>query len=484
MLSRLFLPFRQMGRRIYPGSQFFSPNTKIDGFTERWCNETAALLRWCNMEHGLHPRSISYTSSSESESESVSLTSEPGQAAFSGYPLLNLFLNRQATDGGLFTVPMSLTDKVKPSQDTFDMSEYAKERKHDALVHLTGLTEFRSYTESVPVALAFALSKGPENGAIALEHWTREGTALIASVYGPAAELDFHQVYGLLYQREVAGPMLSLARQRCTTIFYKEGGCLNPEAGFNIMSPFNLDINQFLLANRDPNAVQVLHKYDRKALRASIEFSERYRELLAGQMNNLSEHELRVLHERADGAFQKMLKVEEQFRKYIASSIKIQQEQGNSLMAQVAPPADICLNTALRWYMSALCYSKGKFLTHSDNECTLNVRQGDFILELPQQSGTRVTKTFSKEEAIGILPHVMLPTFDLISADGHFDISEPLPDPIEQLLITSFITKLMHKNDPHVGHLRFQTPDACEISSLCENEVNDFSINQSRILPI
>ncbi|AWN72940.1 hypothetical protein LEAN103870_04180 [Legionella anisa] len=474
MLSRLFLPVRQMGRRIYPRSQFFNPNTRIDGFTERWCNETAALLRWCNMEHGFHRRSISY--SSTSESESVPITSEPGQTAFRGYPLLNLFLNRQETDGGLFTVPTSLTNNVKPYQDTFDMAEYAKERKREALVHLTGNTEYRSFTKSIPVALAFGLSKGPENGAVVLEHWAREGTALIASVYGPASELDYDQVNGLLYQQEIAGPMLPFARQKCTTMFYKKDGCLNPEAGFNIMSPFNLDINQFLLANGDPNAVRVIHKYDRKALQASIEFSECYRELLEGQMNNVGKHELRVLHERAHDAFQKMLKVEEQFRKYIASSIKMQQEQGNLLMAQVVPPSDICLNTALRWYMSAICYSKGKFLTHTDNECTLNVKQGDFILELPQQSGARVTKTFSKEEALGILPHVMLPTFDLISPDGHFDISERLPDPIEQLLVTSFITQLMHKKDPHVGNLRFQTPDASEIRSLCENEINNVQL--------
>ncbi|MCE0721995.1 MULTISPECIES: hypothetical protein [Legionella] len=471
MLARFFLPVRQMGRRISPRSHFFRPNTRIEGFDERWCNETEALLRCYNMEHGLHQRSISY--SPTSESESVPIASEPGQAAFRGYPLLNLFLSRQATDGGIFTIPTSLSEKVKPHQDTFNMSEYANEREHEALVHLTGLTEYRSFTQSIPVALAFGLSKGPENGAVVLEHWASQGTALLAPLYGPASKLDFNQVYGLLYQQEVAGPMLPFGRQKCTTIFYKKDGCLNPEAGFNIMSPFNLDMNQFLQANGDPTAVRMIHEYDRKALQASIEFSERYRELLEGQRNNVGRDELCVLHERAHCAFQKLLNVEEQFRKYIASSIKMQQAQGNCLMTQVVPPSDVCLNGGLRWYMSALCYAKGKYFTPGDNECSLDAKQGDFILRLPQQSGTCVTKTFSIEEALAILPHIMFPAFDLLSPDGRFDINEELPAPIKQLLITSFISQLIHKKDPHVGNLRFEIPNACEVRSLCEHEIND-----------
>ncbi|WP_131778426.1 hypothetical protein [Legionella bozemanae] len=480
MQSRLFLSVAQKVRRRNPNGFFkVDPNIRIRGFEEVWCNEVQAILQWHNMEHGFHRQSISYSSTSES----VPLTPESGQTAYRGYPLLNLFLYRQPTDGGLFTVPTSLTNKVKPYEDIFDMSKYAKERGQEALKHLTGHTEYRSYTETIPVALAFGLANGPENGAIALEHWAREGTALIAPVYGPASAIDFAQVYGLLYQQEIAGPMLPFARQKCTTMFYKKNGSLNPEEGFNIISPFNLSINQFLLANGDPAAVKMIHQYDRKALKASIEFSEFYRKLLEGQIQNLSKDELRALHERADNAFQKMLKLEEQFRTYIASSIQMQREQGNLLMAQLDIPSDICLNTALRWYMSAICYSKGKFLTSTNNECLLQVNKNDFVLELPQPSGDRVTKTFGKEKALAILPHIMFPAFDLISAAGDFDIREGLPKPITQLLTTLFINQLMAKNDPHVGHLRFQAPHACEVSSLCEKEMNNLEFSSRGYYP-
>lgn len=477
MYSRLFLPIAQMARCRFPNG-FFKVNTrlKIEGFDPVWCREMAAILRELRMENGLSRRSISYSPTPQS----VPIVPNSKETVFRGFPLSNLFLKRKATDGGVFTIPASLTDELSTVQDMFEMAEYMKDKESEAAEHLFGITTYRSYTEDPSVAFAFALAKGHRDGAIAIEHWAKEGSVLLASLYGPAAKKDWALVQGLLYQKEIAGPILPFARQKCTTIFYKEDRCLNPESGFNIISPFNLNIDQFLLANGDATAVKMIHEYDQQALRASMEFSDACRNLLEGQMKHLSDFEMRVIYERFCSTYQKMIDLEEQFRKKIVCIRKKQVEQGNHLMEQTDRPSDVSLDKGLCWYLSAICYSKGTFLTPTGNECSLNVnKKGDLILEWSQGFGTTISRTFTKEEALTIIPHIMLPAFDLISPDGQFNISETLPEPVKQMLVTSFITQLMNKHDPDVGKLKFQARDANEVSSLCEKAVNNLEDLQS-----
>lgn len=444
---------------------------KVEGFEKRHCEKIKKALEMNNMLNGAHPTAHVLFPGTTPVDLNVS-----EHTNFRGFPLKNVFLSRQASDGGIMCVPSSLGQNIMEehnlNQQPFSMKKYLSHinRGLEVLGHLTGMTYYRSYTSSTEVAFAFGAGKCGQYGAIAIEQLDIAGCQLIESLYEHAiGKGDDSQVLGLLYQQEKGAPFIPFSRQKGTTVLTKENGYLNLHRGYNIHNPFYVPLSQFLCANEKQEPIHAIHRHDHDTMMAAIEFNQAYQLFMKSQSQD-AEQRIKA-QELLEQTYQKIINTEQRFRSYINSCIKNQQADGNPLMMEVSFLPELNLYQANRWFFSTYCYSIGQYKNPEDQSPSLeNIdEKGQFIFNVPQVANKPHQIVIKESEILKMLPAPFLCAFNLLS-NGQLR-KEDIPEPISRLLSTLAIKKLKADKQNNLCDFVHSTLSGAEIQQRSDSHL-------------
>ena len=355
-----------------------NPNS-IHNFGSRGCEKAQTMLQNHNMLAGYSKNyDVLFPGATLPQH---SLLSQP---IYRGYPLANLFNNREAVDGGLYSITFFLGQESKKMLENagkfgaFVMADLLDFLGKDIVTsHIIGWTLFRSYTESIAVAVAFSATKAQINAALVWEHSDLSGSNLLAiprisNSVVPSGHPDdaetFNTAYSVAngneYQKELCGILVPYSRIKGITITPKTDHILRLTEGYNINNPLYMRILEILAANTDPALVERIHRYDHDSVNNASQLGICYYDLRQGQ--NLDVNQRTSLQKKFYKAYQESLEIEKTFRSDIHRMIKEQQEKGNQAMINLKLSSFVDPEKGNYWFFSALCASLGEYRSHNN----------------------------------------------------------------------------------------------------------------------
>jgi len=391
---------------------------------------------------------------------------------FRGAPGVRDLGGRREGDYGRFTIPMSDAQNLA-DLDEFVAQSYFANQPTRMWRHVMGMTEVQSLSERPEVCLAFALAKAGKHGTALVSRVDPTGSSMHASVYPAAIQGgDQEAIVGNAYQAEQGTPGVTMGRYMGFTVFALDSeGMIDPRACFTVHSPLDAGIRRFLLANKGPEGVKLVHAYDQAARIAMAKYAIANHNLDVALSKNASRDELVELQGRVDDAYEQLLSVEANIRKDMHEMMQQAEVSGDNTFApqaQINPVGVDVLAKEHTWLEAATCAAAGTFVNPDGAPISLETDDETHVrVNIPSPSGPQREIVLTQQEAFAKLPAAMRSAFG-VHAPG-IDEELNLSEPAKQALATTVVTQARLRGD--LSDLVFWQPTADGVQLMSDQQV-------------